>query len=63
MFWNFPTMNSLNMNACISVYTYTLIKILLKLQKLQFSKDFTMDLKGKTPEAIDENEKEWKREL
>ena len=49
MFWNFPTMHSLKFYACISVYTYTLITILLELRKLWFSKDFTMDLKGKNP--------------
>ena len=63
MFWNFPTIQNLKFYACISVYTYTLITILLELRKLWFSKDFTMDLKGKTPEAIDENEKDWNWEL
>ena len=49
MFWNFSITHSLKFHACISVHTYTLITILLELRKLWFSKDFTMDLKGKNP--------------
>ena len=58
MFWNFSAVFIVDENGGISVYTYTLITILLELRKLRFSKDFMMDLKGKTPEAIDENEKD-----
>ena len=49
MFWNFSAVFIVDENGGISVYTYTLITILLELRKLRFSKDFMMDLKGKNP--------------